>query len=151
VPPTEKRGRVQTSTITVAVLPLLDDKEVNLDDKDLEISTTRGSGPGGQHRNKVETEVIILHKPSGLKVRVGSERSQFKNKEIARNIIASKLRNQQYSSNLNKINETRKTQIGSGERGDKIRTIRSQDNTVVCEKTSRKIAYNIYIKGNIIF
>src|SRR5262245_27706860 len=83
IPPTERHGRVHTSTVTVAVLPEPAPQEVTLNDKDLEFGTTRGSGPGGQNRNKVETVVVLKHKPSGIVVRCETERSQQRNRELA--------------------------------------------------------------------
>src|SRR5271166_5311967 len=91
IPPTEKRGRVQTSTVTVAVLD--PDAVVGnvLDYRDVEIVTTRGSGPGGQNRNKTDSCVIATHKPSGLAVRIDNERSQHQNKAMAYKVLAARL------------------------------------------------------------
>jgi peptide chain release factor 1 len=151
VPETERKGRVHTSTVTVAVLPIPDEVEFSLNPADLEITTTRGSGPGGQNRNKVESEVAILHKPSGLRVRYGSERSQHQNKQMALSILAARLSQQKTEQRVQSKNATRKQQVGSGQRGDKIRTVRTQDNQVKCDLTGRTISYAAYSKGNITF
>ena len=127
IPPTERNGRVQTSTITVSVIPY--DKDFKIDLSDVEFIPTKGSGPGGQHRNKNFTAIIARHK-SGLVVKAQSCKSQLQNKELALNILKAKL--SQIKTNQLSIdkNNLRRAQIGSGERGDKRRTIRVQDGTV---------------------
>jgi peptide chain release factor 1 len=151
VPPTEKRGRVHTSTITVAVMSVPEATDFRLNERDLDIHTTRGSGPGGQHRNKTETEVEITHRPTGLKVRCGAERSQHRNKQLAMEILAARLAENERQARIQGRNMTRREQIGSGQRGDKIRTIRTQDNTVRCELTGKTMPYTQYAKGHILF
>jgi len=149
--PTERKGRVHTSTVTVAVLPVPEAAEFALNPADLEITTTKGSGPGGQNRNKVESEVAILHKPTGLRVRYGSERSQHQNRQTALSILAARLSQQQAAQRVQDKNALRKHQVGSGQRGDKIRTIRTQDNQVKCDLTGRTVSFTAYGKGNITF
>lgn len=151
VPPTEKRGRVHTSVITVAILEVPTEAEFGLDSDDLVITTTRGSGPGGQHRNKVETEIVIVHTPTGTQVRCGTERSQHRNKQLALALLAAKLAEIQRHQFEHRDNSLRRQQIGSGQRGDKIRTIRTQDNLVKCERTGKTIPYTLYSKGHILF
>lgn len=147
VPPTEKRGRMQTSTITVAVLPASEAGDVQIDPKDLDIRVTRGSGPGGQHRNKTETAIQLLHKPTGILVRCETERSQHQNRATALQILSARLQEANRSSHLHNTNAQRAGQIGSGQRGDKRRTIRSQDNRVTDHVTGRVWRYADYIKG----
>lgn len=147
IPPTEKRGRRQTSTITVAVLPEPTQKELYIDQKDLEWTTRRGSGPGGQHRNKTDSCVDLKHKPSGLVVTIDG-RSQSQNKQLALQILRAKLLDLQQSHATLKQNANRKNQIGCGMRGDKIRTIRVHDNMVVDHQLNQKISYVQYSKGN---
>jgi peptide chain release factor 1 len=151
VPPTEKRGRVHTSTITVAVLPVPTQEEFLLPPDDLLMTTTRGSGPGGQNRNKVETEVILLHKPTRIQVRCGSERSQHQNRQLALALLAARLADIQRRQERERSNGLRRQQVGSGQRGDKIRTIRIQDNQVRCERTGKSLPYTRYSKGHIEF
>ena len=147
VPPNEKHGRRQTSTITIAVLPIPTEVEVQIRPQDLEWAMTRGSGPGGQNRNKLETAVILKHKPSGIVVRCESERSQEQNKRQALERLRSKL----WEETENKINadraKDRKAQVGSGMRADKIRTIRYQDGLVTDHITGKKWELSRYLKG----
>ncbi len=122
IPVTEKQGRVHTSTVTVAIMPLFEAKKVDLNESDLEITTMRSGGKGGQNVNKVETAVRILHKPSGLMVRCTSERSQHKNKDKAMAILASKLQELEDEKRSQTHSGERKSQIGTGDRSEKIRT-----------------------------
>ena len=122
VPETEKSGRVHTSTATVAVLPKVKESEVQIKPDDLEITFTRAGGPGGQNVNKVETAVRILHKPTGLVVFSREERSQGRNREKAMEILRAKLAAIQKEEQEKKIGGERKSQIGSADRSEKIRT-----------------------------
>lgn len=151
VSPTERKGRIHTSTITVAILPIVENIDNILNEKDVSITTTRGGGPGGQNRNKVETDVIAVHTPTGIKVRCCSERSQYQNKQLAMSILASKVSNQFHRNQSKIINQSRQEQVGSGQRGDKILTLRTQDNTVKDERTGRKISFTEYSTGKIMF
>lgn len=148
VPPTERSGRVHTSTITVAVLPLIDAKDITVSERDLEISSCRGSGAGGQHRNKTETAIQIKHKPSGILVRCESERSQYQNRQTALQILASKLVKMRAEQAESDQNGRRAKQIGSGERGDKRRTIKTQDNIVVDHISGQRWRYSDYMRGD---
>jgi len=122
VPKTEKSGRVHTSTATVAVLPKVKESEVVIRPEDLEIAFTRAGGPGGQNVNKVETAVRILHKPTGIVVFSREERSQAQNREKAMEILRAKLAVQQKEAQEKKIGGERRSQIGTGDRSEKIRT-----------------------------
>lgn len=151
IPPTEVKGRVHTSTITVAVLDLKENQDLIILDSDIDIITTKGSGPGGQHRNKVESCVVVTHRPSGLVVRSESERSQYQNKITALSILKTKLRVVEENGRKNQENNIRKNQIGSGERGDKIRTYRVRDDRIIDHKSGRKVSLKQWQKGKIIF
>jgi peptide chain release factor 1 len=148
IPPTEKRGRRHTSTITVAVLPIIENN-THINQKDLDWSTFKSSGPGGQHVNKVETAVRLKHKPTGIVVSCQSGRSQKRNKELAYKLLCSKIYAEDLKKSLDKDNAARKKQIGSGQRGDKIRTYRFQDDIVVDHKTGRKRNLSDIIAGNL--
>jgi len=148
IPPTEKRGRVQTSTITVAILPEPKQHECQLDDKDLEITTRRGSGPGGQHRNKTDSCVDIKHKPTGISVTVDG-RDQHKNKTLAKRILSAKLLASAQERGIIERNKKRKDQVGCGMRGDKRRTIRITHNQVVDHILGKTISYKDYKRGNL--
>lgn len=146
VPPTERRGRRQTSTITVAVLPEPDERQLFVNQRDLEYTTRRGSGPGGQHRNKTDSCVDLRHIPSGLVVTVDG-RSQHQNKQAALQILRARLLDKQRADDTLQSNQQRRGQIGCGQRGDKRRTIRVHDDLVVDHVTGKKVSYQRYMKG----
>lgn len=147
VPPNEKRGRVHTSTITVAVLPEISVSDLPIDDRDLEWTACRGSGAGGQHRNVTASAVTVRHVPSGLSVRCESERSQYQNKQTALALLRSRLWELRRSSLARERDESRSRQVGSGMRGDKRRTIRQQDGVVKDHLTGRTWRYEDYVRG----
>jgi peptide chain release factor 1 len=145
VPPTEQKGRRHTSTITVAVLREPKPTEVVLDDNKLIIHTCRGSGNGGQKRNVTDSAVQIRY--DNIMVRCESERSQKQNKEHALALLRAKLLAAKEHQQLSTTNTNRKSQIGSGQRGDKVRTIRVFDNQVKDHQTGISIRFDKYEKG----
>lgn len=122
VPETESSGRIHTSTVTVAVLPEVDDVEVSINPADLQIDTFRAGGAGGQHVNKTESAIRITHIPSGLVVECQDERSQHKNKERALKILRSRLYDMEMLAQHSEIAKERKSQVGTGDRSERIRT-----------------------------
>jgi len=122
VPATEKSGRIHTSTVSIAVLPIKSIEKVKINPADLEIEFTRSGGAGGQNVNKVETAVRVVHKPTSLIVRCQSERTQLRNKEKALEILAAKLDDQEQQEQAAKYAAERKSQIGTADRSEKIRT-----------------------------
>lgn len=145
IPPTERKGRVHTSTITVACYELKH-SSVPLNPSDVEIQTTRGSGPGGQHKNKVESCVTAIHIPTGLSVRIDG-RSQFANRKVALELLELKIQEKESDTAHEKLNKQRKESIGSGQRGDKIRTYRFQDNLILDHRTGQKLNLDSWMKG----
>jgi len=122
IPKTEKQGRVHTSTATVAVLLKPKKTEINISPSDLEITTYKSSGPGGQYVNKTESAIRIVHKPTGLVVTCQSERNQLQNKETAMSLLSARLLKTQEESDLSKLSNERREQIASAKRAEKIRT-----------------------------
>jgi len=148
VPPTEKRGRVHTSTVTVAVLAEPDDVALpRIDPRDLEVSTCRASGSGGQHIQKTDSAVQIRHLPTGLMVRCETERSQSYNRATALAILRARLHSLRQEHAHAARADDRRRQIGSGQRGDKRRTIAVQRDSVVDHITGREWRYAEYVRG----
>ncbi len=122
VPETEKMGRVHTSTASVAILPVRKKSSIEIKPTDLEIETSRSGGAGGQNVNKVETAVRIIHKPTGIDVRSTAQRNQLKNREMAMSILIAKLEKMKEEEEAAKYSADRKSQIGTADRSEKIRT-----------------------------
>jgi peptide chain release factor 1 len=122
VPATESQGRIHTSAVTVAVLPEAEEVEIEIDSNDLKIDVFRSSGPGGQHVNKTDSAVRITHLPSGLVVSCQDEKSQFKNKAKALKILRARLLDRAVQVQQSEISQARKSQVGSGDRSERIRT-----------------------------
>lgn len=147
VPPNEKRGRVHTSTITIAVLREVSAYEAGVEDADLVWRVSRGSGAGGQHRNKTESAVDVVHVPTGIAVHCESERSQLKNRAIALARVTALVAELRGSEERSARSAERRAQVGSGMRGDKRRTIRCQEGVVVDHPTGRTWRLRAYLRG----
>ena len=130
VPVTDSQGKIQTSAVTVAVLPEADEVAIRIDPKDLKIDTFRSSGAGGQHINKTESAIRITHLPTGLVVECQDERSQYKNKDRAMKILRSRLLEQAEQEQNDSIAADRRRQVGSGDRSGRIRTYNFPQNRV---------------------
>lgn len=150
VPETEASGRIHTSTVTVAVLPEVEDIEVEINQDDLRIDTYRASGAGGQHVNKTSSAIRITHIPTGIVVSCQNERSQLQNKEAAMNMLRAKLYETMQEEQNKEVANTRRLQVGSGARSEKIRTYNYPQSRV----TDHRINVTIYqlenfLNGNI--
>jgi peptide chain release factor 1 len=138
VPVTERQGRVHTSTASVAVLPIVEAKAVDLRDGDLEVTFSRAGGPGGQNVNKVETAVRILHKPTGIVVASREERSQHANREKALEVLRAKLFEIQKEQAVGSVDQIRRDQIGTADRSEKIRTYNFPEDRITDHRLGKK-------------
>ena len=148
VPPTERRGRRQSSTVTVAVLRRPSEVEVDLRPGDVRVETMRSSGPGGQHANKTDSAVRVTHVPTGITAYAGAK-SQHDNRRRAMEVLRTRLHQIQASEDKRARRKARSSQIGSGMRGDKIRTIRYQDGRVIDHRTGTKIPLKEWQAGKL--
>jgi len=146
VPETESSGRIHTSTATVAVLPEAEEVEVEINPTDLEIETCKSSGAGGQHVNKTESAIRIIHKPTGMVVECQDERSQHKNREKAMKVLRSKLYEMKKSEQEENLASARKSQVGTGDRSERIRTYNYPQGRV----TDHRIGLTLYNLENIL-
>ena len=150
VPETESQGRIQTSTATVAVLPEAEDVEIEINPADLIFESCKSSGAGGQHINKTESAVRLTHKPSGIIIECQEERSQFKNKDKALKMLRTKLYDIKQAEQSEKIASERKSQVGTGDRSERIRTYNYPQGRI----TDHRIGLTLYslenfLNGNI--
>ena len=140
VPETESQGRIHTSTVTVAVLPEAEEVEVNINPADIVIESCKSSGAGGQHINKTESAVRLTHKPTGIVIECQDERSQFKNKDKAFKLLRTKLYDMKQQEMDSKIASERKSQVGTGDRSERIRTYNYPQGRI----TDHRIGFTVY-------
>ena len=140
VPDTESSGRIHTSTATVAVLPVVEDVEIDINPSDIKMEVFRASGAGGQHINKTSSAVRLIHEPTGIVVECQTERSQFQNKDNAMRMLRTKLYDIEKQKQDKEIANSRKTQVGSGDRSEKIRTYNYPQGRI----TDHRIGFSIF-------
>ena len=150
IPVTESNGKIQTSTVTVAVLPEAEDVEVDINPSDIKIESCKSSGAGGQHINKTESAVRLTHLPTGIVIECDGERSQLQNKEKAMKLLYTKLYDMKEKEQNDQIASTRKSQVGTGDRSEKIRTYNYPQSRVTDHRINKTI-FNLdgFLNGNV--
>ncbi len=150
IPVTESNGRIQTSTVTVAVLPEADDVEVEVNPADLKFESCKSSGAGGQHINKTESAVRLTHKPTGIVIECDQERSQLQNKEKALRILYTKLYDMKQKEQNDAIASSRKSQVGTGDRSEKIRTYNYPQSRITDHRINKTVyTFESFLNGDI--
>ena len=150
IPVTESNGKIQTSTVTVAVLPEADEVEVDINPSEIKIESCKSSGAGGQHINKTESAVRLTHLPTGIVIECDGERSQLQNKEKAMKLLYTKLYDMKEKEQNDQIASTRKSQVGTGDRSEKIRTYNYPQSRVTDHRINKTI-FNLdsFLNGNV--
>ena len=150
VPETESQGRIQTSTATVAVLPEAEDVEIEINPADIVMESCKSSGAGGQHINKTESAVRLTHKPTGIVIECQEERSQFKNRDKAMKMLKTKLYDMKQREQAERIASDRKSQVGTGDRSERIRTYNYHDSRVTDHRIKLTLfSLESFLNGNI--